>query len=185
MKTTTTTTIEALPGGLTLRPLLESDAQQYHALLEQPTVFAQLYSHMPHRTLEETREWLAHIEPPLIAIAATVGDVLVGGAEIEPCRMRRAHAASIGLAVHEAWRNRGIGKRLMAELIDIADNWLGMRRLELHVFVDNERAIDVYCSFGFEIEARHRGSVVRDGMLADMYLMGRLHDAIPFSAMLL
>jgi putative acetyltransferase len=184
MNTTTKKTNE-LPGDLTLRPLRESDAQQYHVLSNQPSVFAHSNTQMPHRTLEETREWLAHIEPPLIAIAATVGDELVGSAEIEPGRMRRAHAALIGLAVHEAWRNRGIGKRLMAELIDIADNWLGLRRLELEVFVDNERAIDLYCHFGFEIEARHRGAVVRDGMLVDMYFMGRLRDAVPFSAMLL
>lgn len=182
MTETTTIKTESLPEGLLLRPLRASDADQYHALQEQPGLFAQANPHMPYRSLDERRDWLARIGPPAIVLAAVVGDTLVGTAEIQPGRMRRAHTAVVGMSVHEAWQGRGIGKRLMAELIDIADNWLGLRRLELQVFVDNARALGLYRRFGFDIEARQRGCVVRDGALVDMYLMARLRDAIPFGA---
>lgn len=40
----------------------------------------------------------------------------------------------------------------MSEILDLADNWLMLARIELGVFTDNEKAIKLYEKFGFKIE---------------------------------
>ncbi|SOE71073.1 Protein N-acetyltransferase, RimJ/RimL family [Burkholderia sp. OK233] len=177
----TKTKSESLPEGLTLRALRVADVEQYHALQQLPAV-VNGNPHVPFQTIASTREYLEKLEPSEIAIAAMVGDTLVGEAELTPFKGRRAHVASLGIGVHDAWHRRGIGNALMTELLDLADNWLGLRRLELHVFTDNHAALALYRKFGFEIEAHLRGWVLRRGVLIDCYFMGRLREPAPFKS---
>ncbi|WP_051377526.1 GNAT family N-acetyltransferase [Paraburkholderia dilworthii] len=170
---------ESLPEGLTLRALRVADAEQFHAMLQLPAAMNG-NPMVPFRRTASTREHLEKLEPPEIAIAATVGDALVGEASLRPLKGRRAHAASLGIGVHDAWQRRGIGHALMAELLDLADNWLGLRRVELHVHTDNHAALALYRKFGFEIEAHQRGAVLRRGVLIDCYFMARLREAAPW-----
>ncbi|MGF6775271.1 GNAT family N-acetyltransferase [Paraburkholderia sp. GAS334] len=169
------------PFELTLRPLHPDDAPQLHALRLCPGV-VRFNPSKPFPTLQETRDWIAKIASPTMAIVATVGDTLVGGAELTPASLRRAHSGGIGISVHDDWQGKGVGTRLMAELIDAADNWYGLRRLELNVFADNDRAIGLYRKFGFEHEATFRGSVLRDGELIDCHFMGRLREPMPYAS---
>ncbi|WP_246777034.1 hypothetical protein [Microvirga sp. VF16] len=46
----------------------------------------------------------------------------------------------------------------MRELVDAADDWLGLRRMELTVYTDKGRAIRLYQRFGFETEGTPIGS---------------------------
>ena len=62
----------------------------------------------------------------------------------------------------------------MTALIDAADKWLDLRRIELTVFADNERAIRLYERFGFEREGIMRAYAFRDGRYADGVMMARL-----------
>ena len=87
---------------------------------------------------------------------------------------RLRHSASIGIMVHKDYQERGIGKKLMATVIDLADNWLMLKRLELGVFTDNTRALKLYKSFGFEIEGTKKFSAIRNGKYTDEYIMGRI-----------
>ncbi|RQN38814.1 GNAT family N-acetyltransferase [Paraburkholderia tropica] len=166
-------------GPLVLRGIRERDAEQLHALIYAPSM-AHGDPQTPFRTLESTREWIAKRTPQLIMIGAWMGEELVGEGQVQVGRMRRAHVAEIGVGVHGDWQRRGVGSRLMAEMLDLADNWLGLRRLELKVFVDNEGAIALYRKFGFEIEGRLRGNMLRDGAYIDSFLMGRLREPLPY-----
>ncbi len=96
-------------------------------------------------------------------LVALLDGELVGNASLERRTGRRAHIGRIGMGVHDGWVGRGIGTALMAALVDLADNWLGLLRLELDVNVDTEPALALYRRFGFEIEATHRGHVLRSG----------------------
>jgi putative acetyltransferase len=78
------------------------------------------------------------------------------------------------MGVHDAYAGRGVGRALMAAAIDLADNWLGVRRLELTVFADNGRAVGLYRSCGFDVEGRLRRFAMRDGVLADALTMARV-----------
>src|SRR5439155_24610069 len=91
---------------------------------------------------------------------------------------RRSHVGGIGLCVHDDFHRRGIGSALLAALIDLADNWLGLRRLELTVYVDNAPAIALYRKYGFVIEGTRRQDAFRDGVYVDSHAMARLQDAL-------
>ena len=67
----------------------------------------------------------------------------------------------------------------MQALCDYADRWAQVLRIELTVFVDNERAITLYRKFGFRLEGTHRGYALRDGAYADVHAMARLHPQPP------
>ncbi|EEA04307.1 GCN5-related N-acetyltransferase [Burkholderia sp. H160] len=163
---------------LTLRAIGVRDAKQLHALIYAPSM-----SHgdpqTPFHSVESTREWIEKRPPQHIEIGAWVGEQLIGHAQIEVGRTRRAHVGAIGVGVHGDRRRRGVATRLVGEVIDLADNWLGLRRLELKVFVDNDAAIALYRKSGFEIEGQLRGYMLRQGVLVDAYLMGRLSAPLP------
>lgn len=87
---------------------------------------------------------------------------------------RRGHAATLGMAVHDAYAGRGAGTELMAAAVEQADRWLNVSRLELFVWTDNVRAIALYERFGFEREGVFRRYAWRDGAYADAISMARL-----------
>jgi len=58
----------------------------------------------------------------------------------------------------------------MQALCDYADHWAQVLRIELSVFTDNERAIRLYRSLGFEHEGTHRCYALRHGRYADVHL---------------
>jgi putative acetyltransferase len=169
-----------LPERFTLRGLRTADAEELHALEQQP---AMLHGNpgAPYRTLVQTREWIGKIASPEVALAALAGDILTGFGVLLPGKLRRAHTGTLALGVHDAWHGQGIGNALVTELLDLADNWLGLRRVELNVFVDNQRAIALYRKCGFDVEVLQRGAALRDGVLIDCYLMARLREAMPFA----
>lgn len=87
---------------------------------------------------------------------------------------RARHSGSIGIMIHKDYQGKGIGRALLVKVIDLADNWLMLVRLELGVFTDNERALNLYKSLGFEIEGTKRCALIRNGKYEDEYLMSRI-----------
>ena len=63
---------------------------------------------------------------------------------------------------------------MMQACVDLADNRLGLTRLDLRVYVDNEPAISLYERFGFEVEGTHRRFAYRNGEYVDAHVMARL-----------
>ena len=63
---------------------------------------------------------------------------------------------------------------LVAALIDAADRWSAVRRLELGVRTDDARAIALYSRLGFEDEGVARDDAVRDGRSGDVPHMARI-----------
>jgi putative acetyltransferase len=113
-------------------------------------------------------------------LVACVDGVVVGEAALVRNDLaRRSHVASIGIMLHDEWQGKGIGTRLFGAVVDLADNWLGLRRLELSVFADNAPAMALYKKFGFVIEALENQDVYRDGAFVNSYAMARLRGDLP------
>ncbi len=109
-----------------------------------------------------------------LRLVAIVEGKVVGSLGLERFEGRRAHAATFGMAVHDDFTGRGVGTVLMQAMIDQADRWLGLTRLELTVWSDNDRAIALYERFGFEREGVLRAYAWRDGACVDALAMARL-----------
>lgn len=89
---------------------------------------------------------------------------------------RLRHSASFGIMVHRDFQNIGVGTKLLEAIIDMADNWLMLVRVELTVFVDNEKAINLYKKFNFEVEGVKKKAAIRNGKYVDELMMSRIRE---------
>jgi len=108
---------------------------------------------------------------PLVAV---IGGRVIGSATLHRLEGRRGHVGTIGMSVHDEFSGRGAGSALLGALIEQADRWLGLGRIELTVWSDNFRAIALYERFGFEREGLHRRYALRAGEYVDALAMARL-----------
>ncbi|MGB1271309.1 MAG: acetyltransferase [Endozoicomonas sp.] len=59
-------------------------------------------------------------------------------------------------------------------MVNLADNWLNLIRIELDVYTDNEPAVILYQRFGFEIEDSSKFDCFPDGEYVNSYRMARI-----------
>lgn len=84
---------------------------------------------------------------------------------------RYLHRATLGIAVRKAYWRMGIGKLLMQACITWCRN-NGVEQLELEVVTQNERAIKMYTSLGFQVHGTKKHALkYSDGTYADEYFM--------------
>ncbi|MDE3187608.1 MAG: GNAT family N-acetyltransferase [Acidobacteriota bacterium] len=69
---------------------------------------------------------------------------------------------------------RGLGRKMLQELMGIAFDELGAHRLFLDVFEDNARARHLYESLGFVYEGKMREAALRNGEYCTLRLMSVL-----------
>jgi putative acetyltransferase len=146
----------------------------WHILEEEPAYSGTLQA--PHPSREMWRKRIAELPETDYMLVACVDGKVVGNGALHSAGKspRRSHAMMVGLTVSPEWSGRGVGSALMKELIELADNWLNVIRLELTVFADNAAAIAVYRKFGFEVEGTHKAYALRAGEYADALAMARV-----------
>ncbi len=162
------------PEKIQIRAFEPEDIADLTELLNQPqAVWGTLQ--LPYVSVDARRRRQAARGAGDIQLAAVIEGKMIGWADLRrESNPRRAHVATFGMAVHDAHAGRGAGSALMTALLDMADRWLGLRRLELIVFADNARAIALYERFGFEREGLMRAHSLRDGVYVDSLAMARL-----------
>ena len=159
-----------------LRAPREDDIDALHALINQAGVRIGS-GRMPFQPRAWVEARVMARDPLVTSLVAELDGQVTGWSSLVRNTGRMAHSAIFGISVHEAFQGRGIGRAMMAALMDVADNWLGLVRVELTCNADNARAIGLYQSFGFETEGRLRAHLIRDGQLIDSLIMGRITAA--------
>lgn len=156
----------------------ESHLDGVTALYNDPAVTRQVLQ-MPFQSTEVWRKRLAADDERAVKLVALHQGTVIGHMGLEQfTRVRRSHAGSFGMGVLPAWQGKGVGSKLLATALDIADNWMNLQRVELSVYADNEAAIGLYRKFGFETEGLFRDYAVRDGRLVDTLSMARLRRTL-------
>jgi putative acetyltransferase len=158
---------------IVVRPVRLEDAEAIHAIRLQPTVLAGTLG-IPSERPADHRRRLENLGPDDHSFVAEIDGRVVGTAGLHVDRGKRRHAGEIGMMVHDEFQGRGVGRRLLEALLDVADNYLGLVRVELEVMVDNERAIRLYERFGFAHEGRKRKAIRRGDGYVDTLLMARV-----------
>jgi putative acetyltransferase len=171
------------PHAVVVRRVRRDDAAAIAATMSDPQVARGLLQ-MPHGSEDFWRKRIDDMPAGNAALdlmlVAERGGIVVGNAGLHGVpALRRRHVAMLGVAVACSAQGQGVGTALLASLIDWADRWAQLLRIELTVFSDNAAAIALYRKFGFEHEGTHRAYALRDGVFADVHAMARLHPNPP------
>jgi L-phenylalanine/L-methionine N-acetyltransferase len=164
----------------TIRAQEPSDAAAVSALIGAPGTFEGLLQ-MPDMPVASRMEFLEKVEPGACRLVAVADGKVIGQAGLHNLHasMRRAHVRLLGIGVAPEWQGRGVGRQLVGRLLDWADNWTTVLRIELTVHADNDRAVALYKSMGFAEEGRHRAYAIKNGKYVDAFCMARLHPNPP------
>ena len=163
----------------TVRPPVPGDAAGIAALRRMPGVFENILG-IPSARDKRSEDYIANMDEHTHSFVAVTKDengreLLIGNIGLHVAsNPRTRHCGGIGMMVHRDYQGMGVGSKLMEAALDIADNWLMLRRVELSVFVDNEKAIGLYKKYGFEVEGTKKMGAIRQGVYMDEYMMARV-----------
>ncbi len=165
---------------ITIRSQEPEDAAAVSALMGRAGAFEGTLQ-MPDMPVASRLDFLQKVDPHSCKLVALADGAIVGAAGLHPAGLspRRSHARMLGIVIAQEWQGRGVGRRLISRLLDWADNWAGVLRVELVVHADNARAIALYRSLGFVEEGRLRAYALKNGRYVDAFAMARLHPAPP------
>lgn len=166
--------MRAPASAITLERFDQAHAEGVAALYNAPSVARQVLQ-MPFQSADLWRKRLDATNERLTSLVAVHEGVVVGQGSLEQLsRVRRSHCGAIGMAVAQDWQGQGIGRQLLTALLDVADNWMKLRRVELTVYADNQSAVILYEKLGFETEGLLRDYAIRDGQFTDALTMARV-----------
>jgi L-phenylalanine/L-methionine N-acetyltransferase len=164
--------------GFTVRRSQEADAPAIAALMNEPRVMRETLQ-VPHASAEHWLGLIKASQSPLhLQLVVAASDQVVGFGGLYPPgnSPRTQHQRGLAIAVSSSHWGQGVAPLLMRSLLDSADNWLGVSRVQLTVYTDNARAIALYQRHGFEIEGTARRFALRDGVLVDALHMARVQN---------
>jgi putative acetyltransferase len=156
-----------------IRPIRPDDAEAVHQLRLLPSSIDNTMA-IPSERVTRARSRIDTSGPDDHVFVAVLDGQVVGMAGLHVGTGKGRQTADLGIMVHDQFQGRGIGRELMDMLLHMADNFLGLARVELQVYPDNVRAIKLYESCGFEHEGRRRRAVWRHGEHQDVLMMGRI-----------
>lgn len=160
-------------GGWTVRSFDTPDLDAVAALMTRRGVVEGLLV-SPFAPGEQVRERLVKPVRDCALVALAEGRVIGYASLTVQTALRRRHAAGLVMFVAPEWQRRGIGSALLAALLEWADGWAGLLRVELGVLEGNDAGLALYRGFGFELEATQRAAVLRSGAFVDLHSMARL-----------
>jgi RimJ/RimL family protein N-acetyltransferase len=84
-----------------------------------------------------------------VHLVAFYKNKIVGAAEIRRKKFKEKHVGILGISIRKNYRNEGIGKALIKEVIRISKR-IGIKLITLDVFKVNKSAILLYKKMGFK-----------------------------------
>jgi L-amino acid N-acyltransferase YncA len=127
------------------------------------------------RTPDERQQWLKARGPrhPVI-VAESDGRVLAWGS-LNPFNPRDAyrHVADFSIYVERGHRGKGVGRQLLARLIDLARE-LGYHKMVLSAFPFNSAGMALYERLGFRTVGIYKEQGLLDGRWVDTIVMEKL-----------
>jgi len=172
--------------GVVIREGRVEDAAEMIAMMqelcEEPGIGIPLGPGEFQNTVEEEKEWIRwrlDTENCLLLVAVATQDdgeeEIVGMLDCTGGKRRAAlHETVLGIVVKKVWRDRGVGTALMERALAWARESGVVKRVQLEVFTNNERAIHVYEKVGFVTEGVRRRALWKDREWVDSVVMGAL-----------
>jgi L-phenylalanine/L-methionine N-acetyltransferase len=176
-----------------IRRVAVEDAADIAEFMSDEAVFGGLLQ-MPYPGVDERTKRIADTPADALSLVAELRDENKGQGEgggrgkvvasaglfpANPGVVRRRHVMTLGIGVAASEQRQGIGRSLMQAMLDWADNWGQVLRIELTVYADNAAAIALYQQFGFVHEGTHHAHALRAGEYVTTLSFARLHPKPP------
>ena len=156
---------------LTLRPARASDAEPISLIYNQGIEDRVATLETELRTPAERREWLAaHGPRQPTSVTSVVG---WGSLNVFNARPAYQHVADFSVYVERGWRGRGVGRRLLERLVELARG-IGYHKMVLSTFPTNASGVRLYENLGFSQVGIYREQGMLDGRWVDTLIMEKL-----------
>lgn len=128
------------------------------------------------QTLEEEKIWLEETlqnvkEKREVFLVAKEKNKVIGSSEVKLRKGRENHIGELGISIRKEYRGKGLGTKLMAEILKEARKELKPKIIRLSVFSENTIAQNLYKKFGFKKVARVPKQLEYKGKLTDEIIM--------------
>ena len=127
-------------------------------------------------TVRKEKEFLQNIQSSILEkiFLFEIENKIVGMCSIEGInKIRIKHRVDLAITVLKNYWGNKIGEKLIDYAIDYCKS-NSIKKIELTVRIDNERALKLYKKFGFEIEGEIKKFIYLDGNYYNCYYMGLL-----------
>lgn len=163
---------------MTIRPVKASDIEDLYLMRTENGVFENTLGY-PSERITSTEEFVKNLPKHHHHFVAQVDGRVVGSLGIMVnLHPRRKHSASFGMSVREAYQGQGVGSALMEKMCDLCDNWIQIHRIELGVYEDNIKAVNLYKKFGFVKEGVKVDAAFRNGKYVNEIIMARIRGGV-------
>lgn len=162
--------------GTRIRPARADDAEAIRAIYNVEVTSSTVTFDLVPRTLDEQHEWLAARQGALACLVAEDDDgEVVGFAALSRYRDRPAYATSVeeSVYVHRDHQGRGIGRDLLAALVDTARRH-GFHTVVARIVGGHEASIALHRACGFDEVGTEREVGRKMGRWLDVVVMQRL-----------
>jgi len=129
------------------------------------------------KTRDEEIDWLAKHLSDLeknrkVAIAAEVDARFIGQVEVKRRGGYSRHVGALGIAIHDGYRDIGIGTELMKEA-EAQARQMEIEIMTLEVFANNSRARHLYEKLGYRVVGCEPKAILKDGVYIDNIIMAK------------
>ena len=150
------------------------DIESIKTIYDQPAVYSNTLQ-LPYQPVASWQK-LYNAGVGFYNLVAEVEGQVVGQLGLQVCQNpRRRHVAELGMGVLQEHQGQGVGSALLRAALEMADNWLNIRRMELTVYSSNDVAIALYERFGFEVEAELADFAFQYGKYVTALCMARIN----------
>ena len=169
-----------VPAGFRIRPSCVEDAEGIQRCLDAVARERRHIAMLEAPPLDQVRSFVegiaagAGVQFVALQDVALQDEAVVGWCDVlRNPRSGFRHSAALGMGLLAPVRGRGIGRALLAAVLEGAGPQ-GLQRIELEVYAANRPAIALYERFGFVREGVKQAGRLLDGEPADIHCMALL-----------
>lgn len=158
-----------------IRPIHINDARDIHEMQRQDSIIQQTMALSSGR-LKDIEDYIEGLTKEDHVFVAECNGHVRGVASLEERSGKLRYSGNVSISINEEVQGRGIGKTLLERIVKLADEELGLIRLELDVCADNIRALALYEMFHFKQEGYLHKAHFSQGKFIDVIIMGRIKE---------
>jgi RimJ/RimL family protein N-acetyltransferase len=160
----------------TVREANEHDGEAIKSIVN--SVASEKYYVVPERSREDWDEAIREIKNRKgLIITAQVDERTIGMAHLVRGKFEKnKHVGFLGISIVNEFRGMGIGTAMMKYIIEWTRRQKGLEKISLTVFSTNEVAINLYRTFGFQIEGMSKKQYKIEEKYIDETIMGKFLD---------